>query len=126
MTNPNMLNTAVPLHLTETAVSKLEALLSPPEKQNNCLRIYIVGGGCSGFQYGFTLDENYHPNEDIIIKTEKNGKTMIVAIDPLSFQYLEGAKIDYSESLLGARFTVENPHAQTTCGCGSSFSLKEE
>lgn len=113
------------LELTDNALAKLENLLSDQDKHNACLRIYIIGGGCSGFQYGFTLDEAYNPDEDIIKKIEHQDKTFIVAIDPLSFQYLEGATIDFSESLLGSRFVVDNPNAQTTCGCGSSFSLKE-
>ena len=82
------------------------------------LRVYIQGGGCSGFQYGFEFDEN-RAEDDLAIVTE--GVTLLV--DPLSLQYLMGAEVDYSESLTGAQFVIRNPNAKTTCGCGSSFSV---
>ena len=82
------------------------------------LRVYISGGGCSGFQYGFSFDE-VRTHDDIAV--DNDGVTLLV--DPLSFQYLMGAEVDYSESLQGAQFVIRNPNASTTCGCGSSFSV---
>ena len=82
------------------------------------LRVYISGGGCSGFQYGFTFDESITDGDTVV---EKDGVKLL--IDPMSFQYLMGSEIDYSESLQGAQFVIRNPNAQTTCGCGSSFNL---
>ena len=81
------------------------------------VRVFVSGGGCSGFQYGFTFDEN---TQDGDTKVEKNGVTLLV--DPMSFQYLTGAEIDYKEDLEGSQFVIKNPNATTTCGCGSSFS----
>ena len=81
------------------------------------LRVYISGGGCSGFQYGFTFDESINDGDTVV---EKEGVTLLV--DPMSFQYLSGAEIDYTEGLEGAQFVIRNPNAATTCGCGSSFS----
>jgi iron-sulfur cluster insertion protein len=91
------------------------------EEENNAdlkLRIYVSGGGCSGFQYGFTFDDNAAEDDT---RVEKNGVTLIV--DPMSYQYLMGAEIDYQEGLDGSRFVIKNPNATTTCGCGSSFSV---
>jgi len=82
------------------------------------LRVYITGGGCSGFQYGFTFDESVGEGE---LTVEKEGVTLV--IDPLSYQYLAGAEVDYAEDLSGARFVIRNPNATTTCGCGSSFAV---
>ena len=81
------------------------------------LRVFVSGGGCSGFQYGFTFDENIQDGDT---RVEKNGVTLLV--DPMSFQYLSGAEIDYKEDLEGSQFVIKNPNATTTCGCGSSFS----
>ena len=81
------------------------------------LRVFISGGGCSGFQYGFTFDEKIEEGDTVI---EKEGVKLLV--DPMSFQYLAGAEIDYTEGLEGAQFVIRNPNATTTCGCGSSFS----
>ena len=103
---------------TEAAAAKVRRLI---EEENNPalkLRIYVSGGGCSGFQYGFTFDED-SAEDDIAISNE--GVTLLV--DPLSFQYLMGAEVDYSENLQGAQFVIRNPNAATTCGCGSSFSV---
>ncbi len=108
----------VELKFTDAAANKVKSLI---EEENNPalkLRIYISGGGCSGFQYGFSFDENITEG-DI---TVENGGVMLV-IDPMSYQYLEGAEVDYTEGLEGAQFVVRNPNASTTCGCGSSFSV---
>jgi len=110
-----------PITLTDNAISKVKSLISADGNQNLKLRVYIVGGGCSGFQYGFTFDEKIN-EDDILISKD----TITILVDALSAQYLMDAEIDYTENLQGARFIVRNPNAETTCGCGSSFSIKEE
>tara|TARA_B100000073_G_C23742195_1_gene574052 strand:- start:23 stop:349 length:327 start_codon:yes stop_codon:yes gene_type:complete len=105
------------IELTKNAIKKIQELLKS-EKDNMKLRVYITGGGCSGFEYGFTLDDKENPDD--IIFEEKNAPTII---DPLSMQYLVGSTIDYIEGLEGSRFVLNNPNATTTCGCGSSFSI---
>jgi len=107
-----------PVIFTEAAANKVKSLIDEEGNPNLKLRVYITGGGCSGFQYGFTFDESQAEDDTVV---EKNGVTLL--IDPMSFQYLVGAKIDYLEDLQGARFVIENPNATTTCGCGSSFSV---
>ena len=106
--NPSTMN------LTEGAVDKILAL-SKEEVVN--LRVYVTGGGCSGFQYGFSFDESKDESDTMV---EKNGVKLVV--DPMSIQYLLGAEIDFQEDLQGARFVIKNPNASTTCSCGSSFS----
>lgn len=108
----------LPLTFTDAAANKVKTLVEEEENSNLKLRVYITGGGCSGFQYGFTFDEK--TNEDDIM-IEKNGVALVV--DPMSLQYLVGGTIDYVEGLQGSRFVVDNPNATTTCGCGSSFSV---
>lgn len=108
----------VPLQFTDAAANKVKALVSEEENDNLKLRVYITGGGCSGFQYGFTFDEKVNEDDFTI---EKNGVALVV--DPMSLQYLIGGTIDYIEGLQGSRFIVENPNAKSTCGCGSSFSV---
>lgn len=107
-----------PLNVTDSAAKKVKELLAQEDNPELKLRIFIQGGGCSGFQYGFTFDEN--TNEDDT-RVEKHGVTVL--IDPMSFQYLMGAEIDYQEGIQGAQFVLKNPNASTTCGCGSSFSV---
>jgi len=109
------------LIFTESAADKVAELIQEEENPNLKLRVFISGGGCSGFQYGFTFDELIN-DDDMII--EKKGVKLL--IDAMSFQYLSGAEIDYKEDLDGARFVIRNPNAKTTCGCGSSFSIAEE
>jgi iron-sulfur cluster insertion protein len=106
------------LTLTESAAAKVRELLRDEGNPNLKLRVYITGGGCSGFQYGFSFDEE-SSEDDVAI--ERDGTTLIV--DPISLQYLAGAEVDYTESLAGAQFVIRNPNAKTTCGCGSSFSV---
>lgn len=108
----------VDIKLTESAARKVQELVLEEQNPALKLRVYISGGGCSGFQYGFTFDEQ--TNEDDI-QVRRDGVTLLV--DPLSYQYLTGAEVDYSESLQGAQFVIRNPNAATTCGCGSSFSI---
>ena len=103
---------------TDAAAGKVKQLIEEENNPNLKLRIYVAGGGCSGFQYGFSFDET--ANEGDI--TIENGDVSLV-IDPMSYQYLVGAEVDYTEGLEGAQFVVRNPNATTTCGCGSSFSI---
>ena len=107
-----------PLLFTDAAAHKVRELIEEEKNPNLKLRVYISGGGCSGFQYGFTFDEQGADDDLAIVK---DGVTLVV--DPLSLQYLMGAEIDYSESLHGAQFVIRNPNAKTTCGCGSSFAV---
>jgi len=103
---------------TDNAAAKVKSLIAEEENDRLKLRVFVTGGGCSGFQYGFSFDETV--NEDDTVIENKNAELLV---DPLSYQYLVGAKIDYVEGLEGARFVVENPMATTTCGCGASFSI---
>ncbi len=107
-----------PFEFTSAAASKLKALIEEEENEKLMLRVYVTGGGCSGFQYGFTFDDEFQEDDTSVMK---DGATMVV--DPLSFQYLVGSEVDYKENLEGSRFTVQNPNATTTCGCGASFSI---
>lgn len=113
-----MSSEAQPLVFTQSAAAKVRELILEEENPALKLRVYITGGGCSGFQYGFTFDEAVDEGD---VSVTRDDVTLVV--DPLSFQYLEGSEIDYSESLQGARFVIRNPNAATTCGCGSSFGL---
>ena len=106
------------LIFTDSAAAKVKSLLDEEGNQALKLRVFVSGGGCSGFQYGFTFDEVTNQDDTVM---EKNGVQLL--IDPMSFQYLTGAEIDYSEGLEGAQFVIRNPNASSTCGCGSSFSV---
>jgi len=108
----------VSLIFTDAAADKVRELIQEEQNDQLKLRVYITGGGCSGFQYGFTFDENIEDGDTSI---ERNGVTLLV--DPMSGQYLQGAEIDYVEDIEGAQFVIRNPNAQTTCGCGSSFAV---
>jgi len=107
-----------PLLVTDMAVSKVRNLIEEEGNPDLKLRVYVTGGGCSGFQYGFAFDE--HSSDDDA-RIEHEGVTVLV--DSMSYPYLVGAKLDYEEGLKGSRFTVVNPNASSTCGCGSSFSV---
>jgi len=107
-----------PLLFTDNAASKVKQLIEEEGNNNLNLRVFISGGGCSGFQYGFTFDEVINEDDTIM---EKKGVKLLV--DPMSFQYLIGAEIDYQENIQGAQFIIKNPGATSTCGCGSSFSV---
>lgn len=104
--------------VTQSAANKVKALIEEEGNADLKLRVFVTGGGCSGFQYGFTFDENMNEGDTAI---EKDGVTFLV--DPMSYQYLVGAELDYKEGLMGAQFVISNPNASTTCGCGSSFSI---
>ncbi|AGF47154.1 Fe-S cluster assembly scaffold protein [Candidatus Kinetoplastibacterium desouzaii TCC079E] len=108
----------IELVFTDSAVLKVKNLLTEEGNPNLKLRIFVQGGGCSGFQYGFAFDEDI--NEDDIVFNKENIKLIV---DEMSFQYLKGAEIDYKEDIEGAQFVIRNPNASTTCGCGSSFSI---
>lgn len=103
--------------LTENAVTKLKDLFAEENNPKLLLRVFVQGGGCSGFQYGFTFDEDRN-EDDFDVPAE-----VPVVVDSMSMQYLQGATIDYKEDLMGANFSIDNPQAQSTCGCGSSFSI---
>ncbi|MBZ8138498.1 iron-sulfur cluster insertion protein ErpA [Rubrivivax gelatinosus] len=107
-----------PLIFTDSAAAKVKELVDEEGNPELKLRVFVQGGGCSGFQYGFTFDEEV--NEDDT-QMAKNGVTLL--IDAMSLQYLVGAEIDYKDDLQGAQFVIRNPNATTTCGCGSSFSV---
>ncbi len=106
-----------PLNFTDAAAAKVKSLIDEEGNPDLKLRVFVTGGGCSGFQYGFTFDETV--NEDDT-KLQKGSVTLL--IDPMSLQYLTGAEIDYQENVEGAQFVIKNPNATSTCGCGSSFS----
>ncbi len=108
----------LPINFTDNAANKVKQLIEEEENPELKLRVYVTGGGCSGFQYGFTFDEKSNPGDLII---EKNGVTLVV--DQMSIQYLVDGTVDYTEGLEGSRFFVSNPNATSTCGCGASFSV---
>ena len=107
----------IPLIFTDSAAAKVADLIAEEGNTDLKLRVFVQGGGCSGFQYGFTFDEAVNEDDTTF---EKNGVTLLV--DSMSFQYLVGAEIDYKEDINGSQFDIKNPNASTTCGCGSSFS----
>jgi len=107
-----------PLVFTDSAAEKVKQLIDEEGNADLKLRVFVQGGGCSGFQYGFTFDEETNEDDTVM---EKNGVKLL--IDAMSYQYLVGAEIDYKDGLEGAQFVIKNPNASTTCGCGSSFSV---
>lgn len=107
-----------PITLTENAAAKVRNLVEEEGNDRLMLRVFITGGGCSGFQYGFTFDEELNDDDTVV---EKLGVRMVV--DSMSFPYLAGAEVDYVEGLEGSRFVVNNPNATNTCGCGASFAI---
>lgn len=120
-----------PVIFTQSAAAKVWELIQEEGNYNLKLRVYVTGGGCSGFQYGFTFDEAVSDDDTVVSKTVESdddsdagggGSVVKLLVDPMSFQYLAGAEIDYKEDIEGAQFIIRNPNAKTTCGCGSSFS----
>lgn len=109
---------AQPLVFTDNAADKVKELIDEEGNPELMLRVFINGGGCSGFQYGFTFEESANDDDTRVTK-----KDVTLLVDPLSFQYLVGAEIDYTEGLQGSQFVIRNPNAKTTCGCGSSFGV---
>ncbi len=118
MSEPAWAGNEPALNFTDAAARKVGQLIQDEGNPALKLRVYIQGGGCSGFQYGFTFDEEMQDGDTSV---ENDG--VVLLVDPLSVQYLTGAEIDYREDLTGARFIIRNPNASTTCGCGSSFSV---
>jgi iron-sulfur cluster insertion protein len=117
-TQPNDLaEPPIPLVFTDSAAAKVADLIAEEGNPELKLRVFVQGGGCSGFQYGFTFDDAVNEDDTAF---DKNGVTLLV--DSMSFQYLVGAEIDYKEDINGSQFVIKNPNATTTCGCGSSFS----
>ncbi len=118
MSEPRWDDSEAVLNFTDAAAKKVGQLIEQEGNSELKLRVYIQGGGCSGFQYGFTFDEEVQEGDTSVVN---GGVTLLV--DPMSVQYLTGAEIDYKEDLSGAQFIIRNPNATTTCGCGSSFSV---
>ncbi|AWU98231.1 MULTISPECIES: iron-sulfur cluster insertion protein ErpA [Burkholderia] len=108
----------LPFVFTDAAADKVKQLIDEEGNPDLKLRVFVQGGGCSGFQYGFTFDEEVNEDDTVM---NKNGVQLL--IDSMSYQYLVGAEIDYKDDLNGAQFVIKNPNATTTCGCGSSFSV---
>lgn len=106
------------VYVSDSAVAKVKSLIDEEGNSDLKLRVYVTGGGCSGFQYGFTFDEAMTEDDSIV---EKDGVKVLV--DSMSYPYLVGAKVDYEEGLQGSKFVIQNPNASSTCGCGSSFSI---
>ena len=117
MNAPTATEIPAPLVFSDSAANKVKQLIDEEGNPDLKLRVFVSGGGCSGFQYGFTFDEVTNEDDTAM---EKNGVTLL--IDAMSYQYLVGAEIDYSEGVEGAQFVIKNPNATSTCGCGSSFS----
>lgn len=110
--------TALPIYFSDAAANKVKKLITEEENPDLNLRVYVTGGGCSGFSYGFTFDEKVNEGDTVV---DNDGVSMVV--DSMSLQYLVGGTVDYTEGLEGSRFLVDNPNATATCGCGSSFSV---
>ena len=115
---PTLPDGADALHLTDAVVAKVAEMLAEEGDPALALRVYVTGGGCSGFQYGFAFDDDFKDDD---IRIERGA--VAVVVDAMSLQYLAGAEIDFEDKLEGARFVIRNPNAATTCGCGSSFSV---
>ncbi len=114
----NAVQSANFIELTDAAINKIRELLEEADDDELCLRVFVTGGGCSGFQYGFTFDDDRADDDTLV---EQNGVRVLV--DPLSYGYLAGSVLDYEEGLAGSKFAVKNPTASSTCGCGSSFAI---
>ncbi|AHE66674.1 iron-sulfur cluster insertion protein ErpA [Legionella oakridgensis] len=115
------------IHFSISAADKVASLIAEEENPNLNLRVYITGGGCSGFQYGFTFDEEIQEDDTVIEQACSNGLGSVkLLIDSMSYQYLQNAEIDYTQGIQGEQFIIRNPNAKTTCGCGSSFSIDDE
>lgn len=112
---------------TVNAADKIDSLRTEEKNLSLNLRVYITGGGCSGFQYGFTFDEKIQADDTVVEQTCSDGHTNVkLLIDAMSYQYLQNAEIDYVQGIQGEQFVIRNPNAKTTCGCGSSFSIDDD
>lgn len=118
MTEMQEIEMPTPLVFTDNAAKKVKELIDEEGSPDLKLRVFVSGGGCSGFQYGFTFEEEVNDDDTQVMKDN-----VTLLIDPMSLQYLAGAEIDYQDSLQGSQFVIRNPNAQSTCGCGSSFSV---
>lgn len=115
------------IYFSVNAADKVASLIAEEENPSLNLRVFVTGGGCSGFQYGFTFDEKILEDDTVIEQNCSNGQASVkLLVDSMSYQYLNDAEIDYVENIQGAQFVIRNPHAKTTCGCGSSFSMDDE
>jgi len=115
------------IYFTVNAADKVASLIAEEENPDLNLRVFVTGGGCSGFQYGFTFDEKIQEDDTVIEQNCSDGNSTVkLLVDSMSYQYLDEAEIDYVESIQGAQFVIRNPNAKTTCGCGSSFSMDDE
>lgn len=114
------------IHFSVSAADKVAALIAEEDNHYLNLRVVINGGGCSGFQYGFTFDDAIQDDDTIIIQTSSEGQPIKLLVDSISYQYLENAEIDYVKNIQGEQFVIRNPNAKTTCGCGSSFSMGDD
>jgi iron-sulfur cluster insertion protein len=112
---------------SQSAADKVSSLIAEEDNPDLNLRVYISGGGCSGFQYGFTFDEQIKEDDTIVEqKCSTNEQIVKLLVDPISYPYLKNAEIDYVQGIQGEQFVIRNPNAKTTCGCGSSFSIDDE
>lgn len=118
ITDLDLMDIPAPLVFTENAAKKVKELIEEEGSPDLKLRVFVSGGGCSGFQYGFTFEEEVNDDD-----TQVQKDTVTLLIDPMSLQYLMGAEIDYQDNLQGSQFVIRNPNAETTCGCGSSLSV---
>lgn len=115
------------IHFSVNAADKVATLIAEEENPNLNLRVFVTGGGCSGFQYGFTFDESIQDEDTVVTQTCSNGESTVnLLIDAMSYQYLNEAEIDYVKNIQGEQFVIRNPNAKTTCGCGSSFSVDDD
>ena len=115
------------IYFSVSAADKVASLIAEEENPKLNLRVYITGGGCSGFQYGFTFDDKIQEDDTVIEQTCSDGQSSVkLLVDSMSFQYLNEAEIDYIQGIQGEQFVIRNPNAKTTCGCGSSFSIDDD
>jgi iron-sulfur cluster insertion protein len=121
------ISTAATIYFTVDAADKVASLIASEKNPNLNLRVFVNGGGCSGFQYGFSFDETINEDDTVIQQTCSDGQSSVkLVVDSMSYPYLNEAEIDYVQGLKGEQFVIRNPNATTTCGCGSSFSIEDE
>lgn len=123
----NALPSSEGIYFSVSAADKAASLIAEEDNPNLNLRVFVTGGGCSGFQYGFTFDDKIQEDDTVIEQSCSNGEFSVkLLVDSMSYQYLNDAEIDYVENIQGAQFVIRNPNAKTTCGCGSSFSMGDD
>ena len=127
MTASNLSSTTDEIYFSVNAANKVSELIEEEHNNKLNLRVSIIGGGCSGFQYNFSFDEEIHEDDIIVVQKCTNAeKSVRLVIDSMSYPYLQDAEIDYIQGIQGEQFVIRNPNAKTTCGCGSSFSMNDE